>query len=258
MKLDYKTITAYVLIVVLLGAISLLYFTVIRKSQLAEISSTKRKAKSDYQEGRFVDATFLYKHLVDSLKVDEEPVYINYANAGFLSAKMDSATFYKQSQSRHQESDSVQSSNQQNVLLTAQQGYMKLSGAKNKSIGSMANNQLGVYVLKVDGASDATEKDETGKLADSLIRQSLIHFKEALKRDPSNDSARYNYELLKLKLNFPEMVYNKAEQLVQRRRYGQAYQLMAAATKKDSRMKRYADFTKKIQAVHKIDSLKKI
>jgi len=258
MKWNFKVIALYALIVVLLGGIAFLYFAVIRKSQLAEISSAKRQAKSDYMEGRFVDAAFLYKHLVDSLKIDEEPVSINYANAGFLSAGMDTVTFAKQAQSRHQEKtdSSKTGSTQQAVLNRAQQEYLKLTGAKSKVIGSIANNQLGVYVLKTQGSTG--ESDQTGKVIDSLIRQSLVLFKEALKKDPSNDSARYNYELLKLKLNFPEMVYTKAEQLVQRRRYGQAYKLMESASKKDSRMKRYKDFTNKVQAIYKIDSLKNI
>ncbi len=257
MKWSFKEIIPGVVIIVLLSGIAFLYFAVIRKSQIAEISSAKRQAKSDYQEGRFVDAAYLYNHLIDSLKIDEEPVTINYANAGFLSAAMDTTLFAKQARSRHQnESDSIKTSTQQSILNRAEQDYLKLTGAKNKSIGSMANNQLGVYVLKVQGP--ASESDQTGKAIDSLIRQSLVHFKEALKRDPSNDSARYNYELLKMKLIFPDLVYNKAEQLVQRRRYGQAYRLMESAAKKDSRMKRYEDFTKKIQAVYKIDSLKNI
>jgi Ca-activated chloride channel family protein len=253
MKWNFKAIAPYALIVILLGGVVFIYFEVVRKSQLAEIGSTKRQAKRDYMDGRFVDAAFLYKHLVDSLKIDEEPVHINYANAGFLSAAMDSITYSKQAQSRHNETDSA-SNPQAQTLGTSQQEYLKLTGAKNKTIGSMANNQLGVYVLKVgDGQSD-----ETGKVVDSLIRQSLLLFKEALKKDPANDSARYNYELLKMKLNFPEMVYHKAEQLVQRRRYGQAWKLMEAASKKDIRLKKYEDFTKKTQAIYKIDSLKKI
>lgn len=255
MKWNFKTIATYALIVVLLGGIAFLYFGVIRKSQLAEISSAKRQAKRDYIEGRFVDAASLYQHLVDSLKIDEEPVHINYANASFLSAAMDSSVFSKQAQSRHAAADS-NSNPQAQILGTAQQEYLRLTGAKNKTIGSMANNQLGIYMLKAGDTQ--SESDETGKVIDSLIRQSLVFFKEALKKDPANDSARYNYELLRMKLNFPEMVYNKAEQLIQRRRYGQAYKLMESATKKDSRMKRYKDFTSKVQAIHKIDSLKNI
>jgi len=253
MKWNFKAIAPYALIVLLLGGIAFLYFKVIRKSQLAEISATKRQAKRDYIDGRFVDAASLYKHLVDSLKIEEEPVHINYANAGFLSASMDSVTYSKQGPSRHTPADS-NSHPQTAILSTAQQEYLKLTGAKNKNIGSMANNQLGIYILKVGDS----HSDETGKAIDSLIQQSLVLFKEALKKDPTNDSARYNYELLKLKLNFPEMVYNKAEELVQRRRYGQAYKLMEVATKKDSRLNRYKDFTSKVQAIYKIDSLKNI
>lgn len=256
MKWSFKAIVPYALIVVLLGGIAFLYFSVIRKSPLAEISSAKREAKRNYLDGRFVDATLLYQHLVDSLKVDEEPVTINYANAGFLSAGLDSAFFAKQAQSPEKNDSSQTGSAQHVVLNTAQQNYLKLTGAKNNTIASAANNQLGIFILKTQGPPG--ESDQTGKVVDSLIRQSLIHFKEALKKDPSNDSARYNYELLKLKLNFPEMVYNMAEQLIQRRRYGQAYKLMEAASKKDSRMKKYEEFTKKVEAVYKIDSLKNI
>jgi Ca-activated chloride channel homolog len=256
MKFNFQAIVPYLIIITLLCGLTLIYFKVIRKNNLSEISRAKREARNNYQIGRYSEAFPLYQHLVDSLKIDEEPLRINYANAGFLSAATDSVSYIRMQQSR---SDSTKTAPKQSeVLATTQQEYLKLTNAKMKSIGSMADNQLGIYLLKIEGSRIDNEADQTGKATDSLIRKSLLLFKEALKKDPANDSARFNYELLKLKLNFPEMVYTKAEQLVQRRRYGQAYELMESATKKDSRMKRYAEFTKKVQSIAKIDSLKRI
>lgn len=64
------------------------------------------------------------------------------------------------------------------------QGYQNLIDSKSKSISSRAFQQLGVM------------DNREGK-----FEQALNYFKQAIKADPSNDEARYNYEMLKKKLD---------------------------------------------------------
>ncbi|MEQ8519152.1 MAG: hypothetical protein RLN79_05885 [Cytophagales bacterium] len=61
--------------------------------------------------------------------------------------------------------------------------YSDISNSKDKEIRSIANQQLGVF-------------ESRGK----NLQKSLDYFKKALMANPSNEDARYNYELVKKKL----------------------------------------------------------
>lgn len=61
--------------------------------------------------------------------------------------------------------------------------YQKLIDAENSAVKSLAFQQLGVL------SNDP-----------KTLENALSYFKEAIKSDPTNDDARYNYELLKKKL----------------------------------------------------------
>jgi Ca-activated chloride channel family protein len=66
----------------------------------------------------------------------------------------------------------------------AQLNYQAVVDSEKNVVRSKAHQQLGVMA------------DRQGKLEDALD-----HFKQAVKADPSNNDARYNYELLKKKLD---------------------------------------------------------
>jgi len=66
------------------------------------------------------------------------------------------------------------------VMDSAFNNYNKLSTANDNKLRSIANQQLGVIANKRNKKQAA-----------------LNFFKEALKADPANEDARYNYELLK-------------------------------------------------------------
>jgi hypothetical protein len=61
--------------------------------------------------------------------------------------------------------------------------YQSLTGSTKKDINSKAHQQLGIMSNKIGKAEEA-----------------LGYFKQAVKADPSNEEARYNYEMLKKKL----------------------------------------------------------
>lgn len=61
--------------------------------------------------------------------------------------------------------------------------YQSLTQSAQKNISSKANNQLGLMT------------NQRGK-----AEEALGYFKQAIRADPSNNDARYNYEMLKKKL----------------------------------------------------------
>ncbi|MFZ6012983.1 MAG: hypothetical protein ACOYXT_21745, partial [Bacteroidota bacterium] len=66
----------------------------------------------------------------------------------------------------------------------AEKNYQSLTASAKKEINSKAHNQLGLMTNKKGKAEEA-----------------LNYFKQAIKADPTNDDARYNYEMLKKKLD---------------------------------------------------------
>ena len=72
---------------------------------------------------------------------------------------------------------------QLNDTLNAQNSYLPLTSSLNQKFKSVANQQLGVLA------------NRGGK-----FEEALNYFKNSLKTDPTNEEARYNYEMVKKKL----------------------------------------------------------
>jgi tetratricopeptide (TPR) repeat protein len=70
-----------------------------------------------------------------------------------------------------------------NDTVNAESNYQSVTRTSKLPLRSKAQQQLGVL------------KNRQGK-----FEEALTHFKEAIKSDPTNEDARYNYELLKKKL----------------------------------------------------------
>lgn len=70
-----------------------------------------------------------------------------------------------------------------NDTINAQNAYLPLSSSLNKKFKSLASQQLGVLA------------NRQGK-----FEEALNYFKNSLKADPTNEEARYNYEMVKKKL----------------------------------------------------------
>lgn len=73
---------------------------------------------------------------------------------------------------------------QQNDTTQAYSSYQQVASSTNTAIRSKANQQLGLL------------QNKQGK-----FEEALNHFKQAIKADPANMDARYNYEMLKKKLD---------------------------------------------------------
>ena len=123
--------------------------------RIAQINALKAEAKKAFVSGDYSTAAAKYQFLIDSLKVDEDEVRLNLANALF------------------QINDSTRASTL----------YSGLSQSNAANIQSRASQQLGVL------------SNRAGQ-----YEKALSHFKQALKADPSNEDARYNYEMVKKKL----------------------------------------------------------
>jgi tetratricopeptide (TPR) repeat protein len=135
--------------------------------------------------------------------------------------------------------------------------YQEAAASSNNTIRSKANQQLGLI------------NNQQGK-----FEEALNNFKQAIKADPNNMDARYNYEMLKKKLdveqkkkeeeekkknnkNTPPSEYAKklkaqADKLAAQFLFRDAHNLMIEGLKKDTSVSHYQDFIDRLQTVVEI------
>lgn len=143
-----------------------------------------------------------------------------------------------------------------NDTTNALTSYQKLLTGPNtdKMLRSNAYQQLGVI------------NNRQGKL-----EEALTNFKEALKADPTNEDARYDYEMVKKKLEekrkqeekdknrskepseYAKQLKAKADLLVSQRKYLEANTLMQNGLKVDQTVSFYQDFINRTKVVSGIN-----
>ena len=132
--------------------------------RVAKRNAIKKEAREAFMKEDYKTAIEKYSYLRDSLNVQDDNILLNLANAQF------------------KVSDST----------NALSNFQKLTSSKDKTIQSVAYQQLGVM-------NNNPQKQ----------KEALDYFKKALKANPANEDARYNYELLKKLMKEQEDQQNK-------------------------------------------------
>ena len=212
-------------------------------NQISETNRSTREAGRDYRKREYVEAYRKYGQLVDSMQYSNDAALLNYANAGYLSSTIldDGLKGTRQQQTSP---DTLV----QQLVGNSVNRFSTITTSENREIASFAFNQLGYVSLKSEKTDLAPEK------VDSLLIMALENFKMALRRNPDNDSARYNYELLKKTVGFAETVLNQTKSLVVQKRYIEAATLLESSMKRDARLLPQRDFLNRIKSVAGIDT----
>lgn len=188
----------------------------------SRVNTLKKDAQKAYEQKDFKKAVTNYKILVDSMRLEDENLKLNYGHASYESGDTASAKGI----------------------------YRDLSNASNKEIASIANQQLGVMS------------------GEQNIEESLGYFKNALRKNPANEDARYNYEALKKKLaqqqsqqekneqikpsEFAKALKKKAEEMVSQNLYVDAFHLMQQGLQKDQTVQAFSDFIGRLKNVAEV------
>jgi hypothetical protein len=136
--------------------------------------------------------------------------------------------------------------------------YQSLTASPKSHIRSKAQQQLGIL------------HHRQGKL-----EEALVNFKEAIKADNSNVDAKYNYEMLKKKLDeekkkqeeknrnkpkepsaYAKRLKAQADALLAKYRFSEAESLMNEGAKRDPSVLYYEDFMNRLKEVVTIDKSK--
>lgn len=209
--------------------ILLLFMTSIDPSKIARVNEMKSEAEQAFLAGRFEESAEIYTYLVDSLNVEDDNMILNLGHSYFNLEDKEKSTSY----------------------------YQRLQNSKDKSVKSIAYQQLGV--LSQDPQS---------------LDKSLAYFKESIIADPTNEESRYNYELVKKWIDQQEKQENEnkndsnekqepseyakrlkeqADRLVLQNQYQKAYSLMEGGLKVDPTVSYYKDFIQRTKDVADID-----
>jgi tetratricopeptide (TPR) repeat protein len=214
-----------------------------QKNDISKKNKLRTQAKDEYFAREFLKAYKTYELLIDSLKVVDNAASLNYANSAFMSSNILLNGLYG-SVGKTKVADSTL----QDLADFSQSEYGRLSTVEEAKIASMAYNQLGYSALK---RKDALRD----KNADSTLAAALEHFKNALRRNPENDSARYNYELVKRLAAYPETVMNQTRSLVNQRRYVEAADLLESAMRRHPALEKQKEYLTRLKQIVKIDSI---
>ena len=140
---------------------------------------------------------------------------------------------------------------QLNDTASAMGAYQSIAGSVKPRIRSNAQHQLGVL------------NHRQGK-----FEEALANFKQAIKADANNTDARYNYEMLKKKLDeqqkkdqqnknnqqqepseYAKKLKAQAEALSSQFKFKEAQDLMLEGAKKDPTVMHYSDFIERLKSV---------
>ncbi|AWW28978.1 hypothetical protein DN752_01865 [Echinicola strongylocentroti] len=138
----------------------------------------------------------------------------------------------------------------------AKKKYLELAGAPKTNIASSASNQNGVLLGR-----------------EKKYEEALAAFKTALIKDPANEIARYNYELLARWLdknqdeqeqenqddnkqepsNYAKRMKAEADKLVEQFKFNEALDVMGKALEIDETVSHYQEFIKNLGDINEIN-----
>ena len=163
-------------------------------TKIAKSNKLKKSASQAYKDGNYEEAIQSYVELLDSLEIEDDKARLNLANAAYIMSyggdNMGLLSDISSGNTKIQDTAALNAiSGDLKYFDLADANYKRVKDAPDASLASMAHNQLGVIAYKMSEQSP-DEKE-------SFMQSALGNFKNALLKNPQNDQARYNYELLK-------------------------------------------------------------
>lgn len=176
--------------------------------------------------------------LMDSMKIDDTGLALNRAHSMYMKNGFggDLGTNYSQ------RADSTYVQMAEGTFFN----YSRLWDSDDQ-FSTVGYNQSGIVTFK--------SRLVNGKIAeeDALIQSAMSYFKSALRKDPTNEKARYNYEVLKKYKEFPDMVMSRVRELVQQRRYADALLYLGPFVEKDKRFEKHVEYGKRLADIVTIE-----
>ena len=243
-KRDVNQIIITCFLVLLVGTLAFLGFKMMHQSTILATNEAIADGREAFVDGKYKEALTFFVKATDSLHFESEEMKLNTGHAVF---HLSGTGTSKESKSiREIITNKIDSLDNAKVRADLDTYSTLAATAKNNEVASIAYNQIGVI----------TYRSSKPDVNDTILENSLQYFKVALQKDPNNETARYNYELLQKKILYPETVMKRVRALVKESRYVEAHNILDAAAKKDPRIEqRNPEFLKRLKDIIKIDNL---
>ena len=246
-------------------------------TRIAKVNGLKNDAKEAVETENLEAALLHYIELVDSLGIEDDNLKMNMANTAFNLSYGDKNYLQVMEMKRQAEEDAKQLegnigtemidslSNAAMGNINKYQGiaetkYSELIKSADKTIASSAYNQQGIIAYL------NSETDDENNMKELLFGKSIEHFRDALRQNPMNEAARYNYELLKkikrerdqkqdedLKPSeYAKMMKARADDLRQKGDFMGAMDVMLEALQNDETTEAYRQFMEKLKEIAEI------
>lgn len=235
-------------------------------TRISKVNNLKKDAKEAMEQKEYVKAVLHYIDLVDSMQIEDDNLKMNMASAAFhlsygkVSSELKSTT----DQEAPVQLDTAGTSDTSLDLkfaVIAENKYLELVDSQNKAIASNAYNQRGIITYF---QSQKEEPKSTSR--DDMFEASLEHFKNAMRKNPLNASARYNYELLKkLKIleeqqddddqkpsEYAKMMKKLSDEQRKQGRFKEAFNTMVEAMENDKTTAAYQEYITKLKVIASI------
>ncbi len=152
-------------------AIFILFLVSNPLTYVKEINDTQQQALAAFNDQQYQVAIYRYEHLIEKLEVTDLNIFLNLAHAYYKAKKWDKAF----------------------------QFYQKVIDGPENKLASLAYHQLGMIA----------EISYRKNMSIDNLRIILKPFKQSIIKNPNNYLARYNYELLRKRLEKMEKAQKK-------------------------------------------------
>lgn len=211
----------------------------LNKSTLSTINKIKKDAEKAYMKQEFDAAFDDLKLLLDSLQQKGDEEKTDLAHAGFHLMRFDTTAAQDSAAIRKQLEYAESLNHYRDIAAQSQNG----------ALASTAYNQLGVSAVKVAKPKELADEERT-------LNEAAAYFRSALEKDADNDAARYNYELVRRRIELPEIILAKVKEMVRKRQYKAARNLLKETLQKSPRTKeKFGEIINRIQTIITIDSV---
>lgn len=241
-KLDVNQIVISCFLTLVVATLVFLGIKTMRESKIVSVNRAIDEGREAYLSADYRKAINSFVLATDSLKFESDEAELNIAHSLF---NLSGSGTSKESESVNDVIKNTPASEREKKGRGDLDAYTTIVGTTDrKLIASVAYNQVGVINYR-------SAKDQ---VSDTTLENAMVYFKAALEKDPENEIARYNYELLKKKIEYPDRIMRRVRALVKENRYVEAHNVMEAAAKKDPRIEqRNQGFLNRLKEIIKID-----
>ncbi len=190
-------------------------------NKIARVNQTKSMAEEAYKNGEYERAISSFRILTDSLGVDEDPVFLNLANAYF----------------------------HQSDTTNAAQYYTRVLSSENPEMRSLAYQQMGVINKQRNKLEDALSNFKSSLKSNPKNEDARFNYELVKKMLDNQEDQEQNKDDDIEPSEFAKQLKEQADRLVKQNLFNEAMAIMQKGLQEDETVAAYKSFISKLNDV---------